>query len=89
MWKKMRSTVMFGIACITSPCCTPLIVPLIAALLVGTPAAAWMQQYIGWVYAGLTVISLSSLLLGLWWLRRSSPRRTRQVSAIRSHESNL
>ena len=28
MWKKIRSALAFGVACIASPCCTPLIVPL-------------------------------------------------------------
>lgn len=39
MWKKIRSALAFGVACIASPCCTPLIVPLGLALLAGTPVA--------------------------------------------------
>jgi len=50
MRKKIRSTVMFVIACIASPCCTPIIVPIAITLLAGTPIAAWLSAYIGWVY---------------------------------------
>lgn len=55
---------MSGLACITSPCCTPLIVPLGLVLIAGTPLAAWLTQYIGWVYGGLTLVSIISLVLG-------------------------
>jgi membrane protein implicated in regulation of membrane protease activity len=76
MWRKVRAALMFGIACITSPCCTPLIVPLILALLAGSPAAVWLGQNVGWVYGGLTLISVVSLVLGLRWMnRRSTPRK--------------
>lgn len=67
-WQKIRSGLMFGVACITSPCCTPLIVPLGLALIAGTPLAAWLTQYIGWVYGGLTLVSIISLVLGWRWL---------------------
>lgn len=75
LWPKIRSGVMFGIACITSPCCTPLIVPLGLGLLAGTPAAVWLSNYIGWLYAGLTLLSILSLIVGLRWARQktSSP----------------
>ncbi len=33
MWKKIRSALAFGVACIASPCCTPIIVPIGLALL--------------------------------------------------------
>lgn len=33
VWKKIRSAVMFGVACIASPCCTPIIIPITIALL--------------------------------------------------------
>jgi len=39
MWKKIRSAAMFGVACITSPCCTPLIAPLGLAILAEMPVA--------------------------------------------------
>src|SRR5258708_6037083 len=37
--RNIRGGVMLGIACITSPCCTPLIVPIVLGLLGGTPVA--------------------------------------------------
>jgi len=75
VWKKIRSGVMFGIACIASPCCTPIIVPIGLALLAGTPVAIWASAHIGWVYGGLTLLSVVSLVLGFRWLRRKSNSR--------------
>jgi hypothetical protein len=66
-WGKVRGGLMFGVACITSPCCTPLIVPIGLGLLAGTPVAAWLGANLGWVYGGLTLISVLSLILGLRW----------------------
>jgi hypothetical protein len=81
-WKKIRSGVMFTIACIASPCCTPLIVPIAIALLAGTPLAIWLAAHTGLVYGGSTLLSIVSLVLGLrWWnntsviLRERSDRR--------------
>lgn len=68
MWKKIRSGFMFVVACIASPCCTPLIVPLGLALLAGTPVAVWASAHLGWVYGGLTLLSVVSLVLGLRWM---------------------
>ena len=72
MWKKIRSGVMFGIACVASPCCTPLIVPLGLSLLAGTPIAIWMSNHVGWVYGGLTLISIASFVLAYRWMRQKS-----------------
>lgn len=71
-WQKLRSGAMFAVACITSPCCTPLIVPLALALLAGTPAAVWLSAHLGWVYGGLTVVSVISLILGVRWLKQKT-----------------
>ncbi len=68
MWQKIRSGVMFGIACIFSPCCTPIIVPIGLALLAGAPVAVWLSANIGWVYGGLTLLSVVSLVLGFRWM---------------------
>jgi len=68
VWQKIRAGLMFGLACVTSPCCTPFMVPLGLALLAGTPAAVWLTHYLGWVYGGLTLVSVVSLILGLHWL---------------------
>jgi len=95
-WQKIRSGFMFGVACITSPCCTPLIVPLGLALLAGTPAAAWLTHYVGWIYGGLTLVSVISGVLGWRWMRhKASPQRppmpadsTKKLSSEMVHESS-
>lgn len=70
LWKKIRSGFLFGVACVTSPCCTPLVVPLILVALAGTPLAAWIAANLGWVYGGLTLVSVLSLVLGVRWLNQ-------------------
>ncbi len=65
--RNIRGTLMLGVACITSPCCTPLIVPVILGLLAGTPVAVWLTQNVGWVYGGLTLVSVISMVFGLRW----------------------
>ena len=82
MWKKIRSAVMFGIACIASPCCTPIIIQIAIALLAGTPIAAWLSAYIGWVYGGLTLLSIVSLVLGFRWLGQKN--ETRRKTSVQS-----
>ncbi len=90
LWEKIRAVVMFGIACITSPCFTPLIVPLVLVLLAGTPAALWISQNVGWVYGGLTLISAISLIFGVRWMRQKSSRAIAQQSAAPIvHEANV
>ena len=72
MWKNIRSGVMFGIACVASPCCTPLIVPLGLSLLAGTLVAVWLSAYVGWIYGGLTLISITSFVLAYRWMGQKS-----------------
>lgn len=76
MLKKFRGGVMFAIACLASPCCTPLIVPLVLALLAGTPVAVWMGSHLGWVYGGLTVLSVISFVLAFRWMTKKDNRRS-------------
>jgi hypothetical protein len=83
MWRKIRSGVIFGIACVTSPCCTPLIVPLILGLLAGTPAALWMGQNLGWIFGILTAISIVSLVLALRWMGKRNASDTARQTTIR------
>ena len=74
-WHKIRSGMMFGVACLTSPCCTPLLVPLLIGLLAGTPVAVWVTQNVGLIYGLFTLISVLSLVLALRWLgKRQSSR---------------
>lgn len=75
MWQKIRGGVMFVIACIASPCCTPLIVPVVLALLAGTPAALWLGQNLGWVFGGLTLLSVVSFVLAFRWMGKGGNRR--------------
>lgn len=82
MWLKIRSGFMFLIACIASPCCTPLIVPLGLALLAGTPFAVWASANLGWVYGGLTLLSIVSLILGLRWMNGKA-KSNRSIKSAR------
>lgn len=69
-WPLGRSGVLLALACLTSPCCTPVIVPLLLSLIAGTPAAVWFTQHGGWMYGVLTGVSLLSAVLGgLSWMR--------------------
>ena len=71
--KNLRSGVLFVVAGLASPCCTPLYVPLALALLAGTPAAIWLSTHIGWVYGVLTLVSIISLVLAWrWWPKRAA-----------------
>ena len=81
MWKKIRSALAFGVACIASPCCTPLIVPLGLALLAGTPFAVWASAHLGWIYGGLTLLSIASLIIGLRWLGQKSASKASKSKA--------
>ncbi|MEZ4666460.1 MAG: hypothetical protein R3E39_00835 [Anaerolineae bacterium] len=76
MWQKIRGGVMFVVACIASPCCTPLIVPAALALLAGTPVAIWMGQNLGLVYGGLTLLSVISFVLAFRWMSKNGNRRS-------------
>lgn len=91
-WHSMHSGILFALACLTSPCCTPLIVPLGLSLLAGTPAALWLTQHGGWVYGVLTGISLLSAVLGLYGMRTPArPRRpgARPSRSTKTPESSL
>ncbi len=66
--RNIGGILMLGIACITSPCCMPFVVPAMLALLAGTPVAVWLAHNVGWVYGGLTLVSLISMVLGLRWI---------------------
>jgi hypothetical protein len=61
--QKFQAIFMFVLGCITSPCCTPLIVPLGLSMLVGTPAAIWLGHNLGWVYGALTLVSIASFVI--------------------------
>jgi hypothetical protein len=83
-WKKIRGAVVFGVACVLSPCCAPLLVPLALALLAGTPVAVWMSANLGWVYGVLTMISIATFILAFRWMRS---KKTEVLSIERSEET--
>ncbi len=76
LWRKIRGGVMFAVACIASPCCTPLIVPIVLSVLAGTPIAILLGQNLGWVYGGLTLLSGVSFVLGWRWMGKNNSRKT-------------
>lgn len=84
MWQKIRSGFMFVIAGIASPCCTPIIVPIGIALLAGTPIAIWASANIGWVYGGLTLLSVVSLALGIRWMKQKNNTKLEPKTKIHS-----
>jgi hypothetical protein len=69
LWQKVRGGTMLTIACIASPCCSVLLVPVILTLLAGTPVAVWIAQHLGVVYGGLTLLSIVSFGLVFHWYR--------------------
>ncbi|GEM_PF-4478103 len=75
VWQKIRGGVMFVIACIASPCCTPLLIPVVLAVLAGTPAALWISSNLGWVFGGLTLLSVVSFVLAFRWMGKKANRR--------------
>ncbi len=82
MWQKIRSALAFGVACIVSPCCTPLYVPLVLALLAGTPVAVWASANLGWVYGGLTLISIASFVLAYRWMSHAKAAASKPKATI-------
>src|SRR5688572_11545885 len=86
---RVRSGLMFLVACFTSPCCAPLYVPLALVLLAGTPVAGWLTTNVGWFYGALTLVSLASAVLAVrWWggkrERAASPQPREQAERPRA-----
>ncbi len=74
-----RGLLAFIVACFTSPCCTPLIVPLLIALLAGSPVALWISSHLGFVYGVLTLISVLSFVLALRWWNGRKPTQPKSI----------
>ncbi len=72
---RVRAPLVMTVACIASPCCSPILVPVLIALLAGTPLATWAAANLGAVYGGLTALSVLGLLMAWRWLRGSSARQ--------------
>ena len=74
-WNKVRGIFMLGLGCLTSPCCTPFVVPLVLTLLGGTPIAAWLALRVGWVYGALTLVSILRFVLAIRWMQPTKRRQ--------------
>jgi type IV secretory pathway VirB2 component (pilin) len=82
-WQTLRSGLAFAVACIASPCCTPIIVAIAIALLAGSPVAAWLTLNIGWVYGILTLMSVVSFVLAIrWWLGKPASKPAARNSVV-------
>jgi hypothetical protein len=68
----IRTALLLGVACLTSPCCVPLIAPIIVGLLTGTPLAIWFASHMAWLYGGLTLVSAVSFLLAWRYANQKS-----------------
>jgi hypothetical protein len=67
LWKKILGGMMIAFSAITCPCHLPVVLPLLAVLLAGTPAAVLIAKYTGWVYGVMTVLFALTLGLGFQW----------------------
>lgn len=70
-WHQIRSSGMLAISIVACPCHLPLVLPIALTLLAGTPIAIWLTQSVNWVAGALTIIFLSSLVIGLRWMTTS------------------
>lgn len=84
--QKFRAGVLLTVACVASPCCTPILVSLVLAALAGTPAAAWIGHNLGWVYGGLTLLSVISFVAGWRLLNRRKNTRIIPVRLYNAEE---
>ncbi len=84
--QKFQAIFMFLVGCITSPCCTPLVVPLGLTLLVGTPAAVWLGHNLGWVYGTLTLVSIASFVIAFRAFQASRENKPADPGSLISQE---
>lgn len=77
--EKIRQGGLFLVACLASPCCTPLFVPIVLSVFAGTSLGLWLTQNLFWVYGLLTLISIVSMVL---LFRPKSQRKTTSQSLI-------
>jgi hypothetical protein len=69
-WNKFRGIFMLGLGCLTSPCCTPFVVPLVLALRVG------------WVYGALTLVSILRFVLAIRWMQPPKRRQNENKKIV-------
>ena len=88
-WQKIRSGTMLVISFITCPCHLPITLPLILALLAGTPVAVWLTQHVGWVYGVMTgVFFLSVNVVAFLWTGSTNEKKGSEVCEPRSTRSD-
>jgi hypothetical protein len=75
---RLRQAGLFLLGCLTSPCCTPLFVPLVLSLFAGTTFALWLSQNLFWVYGLLSLISLASF--AMLFRPKAQPKSSNTVS---------
>lgn len=80
--RTLAGTLSLGVACLTSPCCVPLIAPVILSLMAGTPAALWLTVHMSWLYGALTLISAISFTLTWGFLKRKQARDEDQTKTL-------
>lgn len=68
VWRRVWGGGSLALACLASPCCAPLYVPVVLSLLAGTPIAAFLAGYVGWIYSAFTALSVVGLIGGGWLL---------------------
>jgi len=68
----MKGYLLLGLAFVTCPCHLPLLV----AVLAGTGLAGALSQHVGLAFVVLSVMFVTSLILGLNALREGARRRT-------------
>ena len=71
LWQKVRGGVAVTISILTCPCHLPVTVPLMLALLAGTPTATWLTQHVGWVYGAITGVFILSFGFAYVWTNSS------------------
>ena len=71
LWQKVRGGVAVIIAILTCPCHLPVTVPLMLALLAGTPIAAWLIQHVGRVYGAMVGVFILSFGFAYVWTNSS------------------
>jgi hypothetical protein len=76
----MRKAGLFLLGCLSSPCCTPLYVPIVLSLFAGTSFALWLSQNLYWVYGILSLISLLSFALILRPMLKPKAKSSNLVS---------
>jgi hypothetical protein len=83
-----RSASLFLIGCVTSPCCTPLYVPIVLSIFAGTSFALWLSQNLLWIYGLLSLISLLSFVLALRPKAQPKTNNLVSISSIRIGEQS-